>query len=139
MHTKYSIHIQVTERKSSVFFPPQQNFLSADVCFSCCEVFASPSTHSPPLLCLLLNLKARRSVRKTARQRDVISSSKQRDALYNMFSVHINSTFLPSFRQDLLPATDKQWTGNERQICLLHAALALELIAWLSVRTLQGL
>lgn len=63
------------------------------VCLSCCYVclpLASLSTHSPPLVGLPLNLKARGSVRQTARLREVISSSKQMAALYTVFSVRIN-------------------------------------------------
>lgn len=66
---------------------------AAAVWLSCCCVClpsALLSIHSPPLVCLLLNLKARGSVTETARLREVISSSKQTAALYNTFSARIN-------------------------------------------------
>lgn len=101
------------------FFPPAVWFS-----WSCvCPPYALLSIHSPPLLCLLLNLKACGSVRETARLREVISSSKQTAALYNMFSAHINCTLPPSSSWDLLLYAGEQMEYSVH-ICMICWSLS---------------
>lgn len=123
MHLRVLKTVYQVIEQQSYFSISELNFFSSAVWFSCiCPPSALLSIHSPPPVCLLLNLKTCGSVRETARFREVISSSKQTAALYNMFSPHITCT-LPPQLQSWSAARCRQANGGEMkfQCCTVSA------------------